>query len=76
MKEIEVIKNGMKVVYRGSWGNDAPKETTIVGIELCKDGEKYGEIVEEVPADAINKCVFDLADGHWAYGWQIEKVLG
>lgn len=72
----KTIKVGMKVVYRGSWGHDAPKETTIEYIELCENGEKYGEPMSEVSVKDIKNCTFDLADGHWAYGYQITKIIG
>lgn len=71
------LKKGMSVIYRGSWGHDASKETTIESIELCEsEDEKYGELVDEVLVEDIRRSVVDLADGHWAYGWQIEELIG
>ena len=71
------LKTGMKVIYRGSWGHDAPKETTIEYIELCDcEGCKYGEPVNEVAIQDIRRSTFDLADGHWAYGYQVTEILG
>lgn len=71
------LKTGMKVMYRGCWGQDAPKETTVEGIELCEyEHEKYGEPVDEVAVQDIKRCCVDLADGHWAYGYQITEIIG
>lgn len=70
------IKVGMTVVYRGSWGHDAPKETTIEAIELCDTkGAKYGTPVESADVADIERCTFDLADGHWCYGYQIDSIV-
>lgn len=71
------IKEGMKVIYRGSWGHDEPKETTIKDIELCdSEDSKYGTRVQEAAVEDIRRCVLDLADGHWCYGWQVEELIG
>ena len=44
-------------------------------IELCeKVGDKYGIEVKEIYADLVDRCVFDLANGHFAYGDQIDFV--
>lgn len=71
------LKVGMNVVYRGSWGQDAPKETTVEYIELCeREHEKYGEPVDEVAVQDISRCCIDLSDGRWAYGYQITEIIG
>ena len=44
-------------------------------IELCeKVGDKYGIEVKEIYTDLVDRCVFDLANGHFAYGDQIDFV--
>ena len=68
----KTLKIGSKVVYRGAWGTKLPKETTIESIEYCADGGKYGDSVEECNKSNYMDCVFDLADGHWCYGHQID----
>lgn len=73
----EIVKVGMKVMWRGSWGYDQPAETTIEYIELCDcEGCKYGESVDAVPAEDLHRCCVDLTNGHWAYGYQITEILG
>lgn len=67
-----VLKNGSKVIYRGQWGKLAPKETTIIGIEYCENGSAYGEPISAVTKENYLKCTFDLSDGSWCYGFQIE----
>ena len=71
------LKIGMKVIYRGSWGYDAPSETTVEYIELCDmEGCKYGEPVDEVSVEDVHRCCVDLTNGHWAYGYQIDEIIG
>lgn len=73
----KTVKVGMTVVYRGSWGHDAPKRTEIESMELCDcEGSKYGEPVSEIDIKDIRRTTFDLADGHWCYGYQITEVIG
>ena len=68
----QTLKVGSKVMWRGSWGVELPKETTIEGIQLCENGDKYGFDVEECSESNYTDCVFDLANGHWCYGHQID----
>lgn len=68
------IKIGDFVMWRGGFGLNAPQKTSIVGIELCQNGDKYGNPVDEVDAELKDLCVFDLYSGHWAYGKQIELI--
>lgn len=68
----KTLKIGSKVVYRGAWGTAFPKESEIEGIQLCENGDKYGEDIEECNEGNYENCVFDLTDGHWCYGYQID----
>lgn len=73
----ETLKVGMAVIYRPSWGYDAPVEVKVEYIELCDmEGCKYGEPVEEVSAEDVYRCCVDLDNGHWAYGFQIDEIIG
>lgn len=70
------LKKGMEVIYRPSWGYDAPVKTTVEYIELCDmEGCKYGSPVDEVAIEDIRRSTFDLSNGHWAYGYQIDEIL-
>ena len=74
---INIVKVGMQVNYRGSWGTGPLKTATIIGIELCEsEHEKYGIATEQVYAKDLRRCCVDLSDNHWAYGYQIEEILG
>lgn len=67
------IRQGDIVWWRGSWGNEGWKEAKVVRIELVRPGEKdNGVLVPWVPTTVIENCVFDLDNGHWAYGYQIK----
>jgi hypothetical protein len=72
-----ILKLGMKVIYRGSWGqDDEPKEATVEYIDLCEcEHEKYGESVDRVFVKDIDRCCLTLSDGHWAYGYQITEIV-
>ena len=70
------IKIGDAVMWRGSWGTNAPEEAKVVSIELCQyAGQKEGTPVEEVCENDLTRAVFDLDNGHWAYGDQITKEV-
>lgn len=73
----DIVKVGMKVKYRGSWGYGPIEEVTIEYMELCDcEGQKYGEPVSEVPVEDLRRCCLDLDNEHWAYGWQVVEILG
>lgn len=67
----KTLKVGDKVIWRGAWGTQLPIETTIEGMELCAEGV-CGEDITECVEDNYLDCVFDLANGHWCYGHQID----
>lgn len=72
-----IVKVGMKVVYRGSWGTGPRATAEILDMELCEsEHEKYGEPVSEVSIKDLRRCCLDLSDNHWAYGYQIEEIIG
>lgn len=68
------IQKGDLVWWRGSFGTEGWKQTKVLTIDKCPDGGKYGEPVESIPLVEKDTCVFDLACGHWAYGYQILPV--
>lgn len=73
----EIVKIGTKVMWRGGWGHDAPKEATIKYIELCESENcKYGDPVSEVSVEDLHRCCVGLDNGHWAYGDQITEIIG
>jgi hypothetical protein len=71
----KVLNVGDKVMWRGGFGGDAPKEATITGIELCEypDG-KYGMSVTQVDWSKQDRIVVDLDNGQWARGHQISPM--
>ena len=68
------INKGDLVWWRGSFGTDGWKQTKVVGIERVEAGQKYGDAVETILVAEKDQCVFDLASGNWAYGYQIAPV--
>lgn len=70
------LKIGDKVIWRGGWGKEAPKEAIIEGISLCAVGAKYGKEVKSVDWATIEggKVVVTLDNGHWAYGNQLTEI--
>ena len=49
-------------------------EAKVTGIELTQDGSKYGIPQKKIFVQDKNRCVFDLDNGHWAYGYQINPI--
>ena len=69
------IRQGDTVWWRGSFGNDGWEKAKVHRIELVRPGQKEnGLLVPWVPTTIIENCVFDLDNGHWAYGYQIKPV--
>ena len=66
------LKIGSKVMWRGAWGFEPAEETTIESIELCENGDKYGVPIDDCNEDNYLDCVFNLSNGHWCYGDQID----
>ena len=65
MAEKKYIKIGTKVTTRFG-------EAKVTGIELCESmNDKYGIGVDKIYAADKDRCVFDMDNGHWAYGWQV-----
>lgn len=72
---MKLFSKGDQVWWRGSWGNDSWERAKIVGIELVNAGQKQeGIAVDKIPVEVKDNCVFDLDNGHWAYGYQIKEV--
>ena len=63
----QYIKIGTKVSTQ--WG-----DAKITDIELCQNGEKYGIPQKEIFIEDKDRCTFDLDNGHWAYGYQIQTI--
>lgn len=74
MSNRTILKVGDKVMWRGGFGTEAPKEAVVESIELCKVGEKYGDSVDEVSWKKKDRIVVDLDNGHWARGSQISPI--
>jgi hypothetical protein len=73
--EAKTLKVGDKIMYRGSFGRGFPESVKIEGIELCEEGEKYGVQVDEILWSLKDRCVFNLDNGKWAYGTQIDSRI-
>ena len=74
---MKTLKVGDKVIWRGSWGKDNPKEATVIGIERTLiPGSKYGDQVDELDWDLVEEgyCIVNLDNEHWAYGYQLEPL--
>jgi hypothetical protein len=74
MKDLKV---GDKVMWRGAFGNDLPKEVKVTYIELTENGSKYGNSIQSIDWNKVNgrEVIVDLDNGHWAYGYQLNKIL-
>lgn len=65
-------------MWRGAWGNDAPKPAIIETLELVEEGQKYGDEVQEIEDSEMQGrtvVVSLIANGSWwAYGYQVSKL--
>ena len=68
---METYKIGETVLWSGAFGDHAEKEATILGIERCPEGEKYGDEVEEIGVHEHGTVT--LNTGNWAYISQLRK---
>lgn len=68
---MEKLKVGDVVIWRGSWGNDLPKEVKVTCIEVNDINVSSIEWVNS----GNRSVVVDLDNGHWAYGFQIQKKI-
>lgn len=72
------LKLNDRVTWRGAWGNEAPKEATVIEIDLCGKDTKYGKSVKSVDwetvRNGVRQIVVTLDNGHWAYGSQLTEI--
>jgi len=62
----KLIKKGTKVLTKFG-------EAKVTAIDLCqKEGDKEGIRVDKIWIDLKDRCIFDMDNGHWAYGYQVE----
>ena len=71
---MNILRKNDKVIWRGSWGLDAPKEVVVLNIEKIKPGQRdaNGIKVEEISWD--DDFVVDLDNGKWAYSYQVSPT--
>ena len=72
------LKVGNKVMWRGGWGSEPPKEAIVEQIEICSEGCKHGRVVKTVDWSVVGrgrKVVVTLNNDHWAYGDQLTQIL-
>ena len=62
----KLIKKGTKVLTKFG-------EAKVTAIDLCQnEGDKEGIRVDKIWVDLKDRCIFDMDNGHWAYGYQVE----
>lgn len=66
------------VIWRGAWGQEAPKPAKVEGIEIVPKGQKYGgKEVQRVEWEKVinsGTIIVTLDNGHWAYGDQLSPI--
>ena len=68
---MDKLKVGDEVIWRGSWGKDLPKVVKVTCIEVNDINVSSIEWVNS----GNRSVVVDLDNGHWAYGFQIQKKI-
>lgn len=66
------LKIGASVRYQ-KWDGRSSK-AVILGIEVCKHGEKEGQSVPQAQLDTHLNIVLTLDNGCWCYGEQIKQI--
>lgn len=76
MKVKGILKVGDKVMWRGAWGTDAPKQAIVEEIETNCNGTKSGISADSVEWNEVTdrNVVVTLDNGHWAYGNQLKEI--
>lgn len=73
-----MLKIGDEVKWSGSWGSNPEEVVTVTNILLCNyPGDKEGQNVSEVGWFRVKEreVIVDLDNGHWAWGFQIKKLV-
>jgi len=72
----KILKVGDEVMWSGGFGSDNPRRAKVETIEVCEEGEKYGEAVDSVPWEDVQgrNIVVTLSTGRWAYGSQLSQI--
>jgi len=64
-----------KFIQQGTKVNSRFGDAKVTRIELCRAvGDKEGLQVDKIFVEDKDRCVFDLDNGHWQYGTQVEVV--
>lgn len=67
---MKTIKVGDMIIYRA--GRDKRESAKVENIDFCADeGVLYGTCVDEVQVEDVPRCVFDLDNGKWIFGYKI-----
>lgn len=70
------LKKLDKVIWRGAWGKDLPKEVIVTDIDVW-NGTDLIE-VDEVDWELVisgREVVVSLDNGFWAYGFQLSHLI-
>lgn len=67
-----ILKVGDSITYRRWTGEQ--DTATVLGIEICKPGIKYGRSVREVDIQRHSNIVLDLDNERWSYADQIITI--
>lgn len=66
-----VLHAGDRVSVSTSWGDGPIEEHTAIGI-FTRDSDELPEVAWARLTD--RSIVVDLDDGHWAYGYQLQRI--
>ena len=70
MRQVSV---GDTVLYQ-PWGGE-PKTATVMEIEVCKRGEKYGRVVNNCNIDLYDNGTLILCGHRWCYFYQSRQII-
>lgn len=70
------LKKLDKVIWRGAWGKDLPKEAIVTDIDVWNGNDHYE--VDEVDWELVKAgrdVIVSLDNGFWAYGFQLLPLI-
>lgn len=70
---MKTVKVGAQISYQKWTGQTST--AAVLGIEICKQGEKYGRSVNQARLDTHLNIVLTLGNSHWCYADQIREII-
>jgi len=75
---MSTLRTGDEVMWRGSWGSNAPQKVTVRTIQVNEEnGSKEGTLVNSIDWGLTSErnIIVDFDENtHWAWGFQVAPL--